>query len=35
MEIDALYCDLSMQHWKEFTGRQAERLATAGEATHD
>ena len=27
MEIDALYCDVIVQRWEEFTGRKAERIA--------
>jgi len=27
MELDALYCDVIVQRWEEFTGRKAERLA--------
>jgi len=26
MEIDALYCDVIVQRWKEFTGQKAERI---------
>ena len=26
MEIDALYCDVAMQRWENFTGRKAERV---------
>jgi hypothetical protein len=25
MEIDALYCDVIVQRWEEFTGKKAER----------
>jgi len=32
MELDALYCDVIVQRWEKFTGRKAERLATAGES---
>jgi DNA modification methylase len=31
MELDGLYCDVIVQRWEKFTGRQAER-ATAVEA---
>ena len=34
MEIDALYCDVIVQRWEQFTGRQAERIAAAEEAAH-
>ena len=27
MEIDALYCDVIVRRWEQFTGRQAERIA--------
>jgi len=27
MEIDALYCDVIVRRWEEFTGRKAERIA--------
>ncbi len=27
MEIDALYCDVIVKRWEEFTGRKAERIA--------
>ena len=26
MEIDALYCDVIVQRWEEFTGKKAERI---------
>ena len=26
MEIDALYCDVVVQRWEQFTGRKAERI---------
>ncbi len=26
MEVDALYCDVIVQRWEEFTGRKAERV---------
>jgi DNA modification methylase len=29
MEIDALYCDVIVQRWQEFTGQKAERLELA------
>jgi hypothetical protein len=25
MELDALYCDVIVQRWEQFTGRKAER----------
>jgi DNA modification methylase len=31
MEIDALYCDVIVQRYEQFTGRKAERLAAAKE----
>jgi len=34
MEVDALYCDVIVQRWQEFTGRKAERIAAAEEAAH-
>jgi DNA modification methylase len=34
MEVDALYCDVIVQRWEEFTGRKAERIATAEETAH-
>jgi len=34
MEIDALYCDVIIQRWEQFTGRKAERIAPAEEAPH-
>jgi len=30
MEIDALYCDVIVQRWEQFTGRKAERVAREG-----
>src|SRR5262249_36010930 len=30
MELDPLYCDVIVQRWQEFTGRQATRQADAG-----
>jgi len=27
MELDALYCDVIVRRWEQFTGRQAERLS--------
>jgi DNA modification methylase len=30
MEIDALYCDIIVQRWQRFTGKQAQRRAAAG-----
>ncbi|MFO7957992.1 MAG: DNA methyltransferase [Candidatus Brocadiia bacterium] len=32
MEIDALYCDVIVQRWEEFTGRKAEWIAATEEA---
>jgi len=32
MELDTLYCDVIVQRWEKFTGRKAERLATAPSA---
>ena len=29
MELDALYCDVIVRRWEQFTGRQAERLSNA------
>ena len=29
MEIDALYCDVIVRRWEEFTGKKAERIPTA------
>ncbi len=29
MELDALYCDVIVKRWEEFTGKQAERIVTA------
>jgi len=34
MEVDALYCDVIVQRWEQFTGRKAERIAAVEEATH-
>jgi DNA modification methylase len=34
MEIDALYCDVTVTRWEQFTGRKAERIAEAEEAAH-
>jgi DNA modification methylase len=31
MEIDALYCDVIVRRWEQFTGRQAERQSTEPE----
>jgi DNA modification methylase len=31
MELDPLYCDVIVQRWQNFTGRQAERLSVDGE----
>jgi DNA modification methylase len=28
MELDALYCDVIVQRWQQFTGQQAQRLST-------
>ena len=30
MELDPLYCDVIVQRWQNFTGRQATRQADAG-----
>lgn len=30
MEIDALYCDVIVQRWQEFTGKKARRFSAAG-----
>jgi DNA modification methylase len=32
MELDALYCDVIVQRWEQFTGRKAERVASGGNA---
>jgi hypothetical protein len=29
MEIDALYCDVIVQRWQQFTGHKAQRLGPA------
>jgi DNA modification methylase len=29
MEIDALYCDVIVQRWQQFSGHQAQRLSPA------
>ena len=29
MEVDALYCDVIVQRWEQFTGRTADRTAAA------
>jgi DNA modification methylase len=29
MELDALYCDVIVKRWEEFTGKKAERIAAA------
>ncbi len=34
MEVDALYCDVIVQRWEQFTGRKAERMAAAEEVAH-
>jgi len=34
MEIDALYCDVIVQRWEEFTGQEAERVLATEEAAH-
>jgi DNA modification methylase len=31
MEIDEAFCDVIVQRWQEFTGRQAERITASGE----
>jgi hypothetical protein len=28
MEIDALYCDVIVKRWEQFTGKQAQRQST-------
>jgi len=33
MELDALYCDIIVQRWEQFTGKKAERRAAAVEVT--
>ena len=30
MEIDALYCDVIVQRWQQFTGKQGQRLGASG-----
>lgn len=32
MEIDALYCDVIVQRWEEFTGQKAERIGKEADA---
>ena len=32
MEVDALYCDVIVQRWEEFTGQKAERVPAEQEA---
>ena len=32
MEIDALYCDVIVQRWEQFTGRKAERIGKEADA---
>ncbi|MFO7956307.1 MAG: DNA modification methylase [Candidatus Brocadiia bacterium] len=32
MEVDALYCDVIVQRWEQFTGQKAERVPAAEEA---
>ena len=34
MEIDALYCDVVVDRWQQFTGRKAKRVAAREETTH-
>ena len=34
VEIDALYADVIVQRWEQFTGQNAERIAAAEEAAH-
>ncbi len=34
MEVDALYCDVIVQRWEQFTGQKAERVSPAEEAAH-
>ena len=34
MEVDALYCDVIISRWEQFTGRKAERIAAAEGAAH-
>ncbi len=31
MELDALYCDVIVQRWQNFTGKKAERQAREAE----
>jgi DNA modification methylase len=31
MEIDAAFCDVIVQRWQEFTGKQAQRIPAGGE----
>src|SRR5262249_16990911 len=31
MEIDALYCDIIVQRWQQFTGREAQRVCPTSE----
>ena len=31
MELDALYCDVIVQRFEQFTGKKAERIAAATE----
>jgi DNA modification methylase len=33
MELDAPYCDVIVERWEKFTGRKAERISSAQEAT--
>ena len=33
MELDALYCDVICERWEKFTGRKAERITGAVEAS--
>jgi DNA modification methylase len=33
MELDAPYCDVIVERWEKFTGRKAERISSALEAT--
>lgn len=34
IEIDALYCDVIVQRWEQFTGLKAERIAAPEETAH-
>lgn len=34
MELDALYCDVIVQRWENFTGKKAERIAASGQGAN-